>query len=65
MGGEDWSYLLQQVPGAMVFLGACPPELDPATAPQFHSNRVVFDEAILPIGVALHAAIATRFLSAG
>jgi len=65
MGGEDWSYLLQEVPGAMVFLGACPPELDPATAPQFHSNRVVFDEAILPIGVALHAAIATRFLSGG
>jgi amidohydrolase len=65
MGGEDWSYLLQEVPGAMVFLGACPPDLDPATAPQFHSNRVVFDEAILPIGVALHAAIATRFLAAG
>jgi hippurate hydrolase len=65
MGGEDWSYVLQQVPGAMVFLGACPPELDPLTAPQFHSNRVVFHEEVMPIGVALHAAIAIRHLTDG
>ena len=25
MGAEDWSYVLQQVPGAMAFLGTCPP----------------------------------------
>jgi len=65
MGGEDWSYVLQQVPGAMVFLGSCLPELDPLTAPQFHSNRVVFHEDVMPIGVALHAAMAIRHLTAG
>ncbi|CAN5269063.1 M20 family metallopeptidase [soil metagenome] len=58
MGAEDWSYVLQRVPGAMAFLGACPPDLDPDTAPGNHSNLVVFDEAALPTGVATYAAVA-------
>src|SRR6266702_1337433 len=29
MGSEDFSYVLQRVPGAMGFLGGCPPGLDP------------------------------------
>ena len=33
MGAEDFSYVLQKVPGSMAFLGACPPELNPRTAP--------------------------------
>ncbi len=63
MGAEDWSYVLQQVPGAMAFLGACPPDLEPGTAPNNHSNRVVFDEDAMAIGVAVHAAVATEFLN--
>jgi amidohydrolase len=55
MGAEDFSYVLHRVPGAMAFLGARPDGLDPATAPQNHSNRVVFDEDALPLGVALYA----------
>ncbi len=58
MGSEDWSYVLQRVPGVMAFLGACPAGLDPETAPSNHSNRVVFDEAAMTTGVALHAAMA-------
>jgi amidohydrolase len=58
MGAEDFAYVLQQVPGAMAFLGACPPGADPATAPGNHSNLVVFDEAVLPDGAALYAAMA-------
>ncbi len=58
MGAEDWSYVLQEVPGAMAFLGACPPELDPDSAPGNHSNLVVFDEAALAAGVATYAAVA-------
>ena len=65
MGAEDFSYVLQQVPGAMAFLGARPAGEDPATAPQNHSNLVVFDEAALPVGVALYAAVAIRHLTAG
>jgi amidohydrolase len=65
MGAEDFSYVLQQVPGAMAFLGAIVPGEQPGVAPDNHSDRVVFDEAVLPIGVALHAAVALRHLGAG
>jgi amidohydrolase len=64
MGAEDFSYVLQQVPGAMAFLGGRPAGLDPATAPQNHSNLVVFDESAMPTGVALYAAVALRHLGA-
>jgi amidohydrolase len=58
MGAEDFAYVLQRVPGALAFLGACPPRTDPATAPPNHSNRVVFDESAMPAGVAVYAALA-------
>ncbi|SNR66598.1 M20 metallopeptidase family protein [Blastococcus mobilis] len=58
MGAEDFSYVLQRVPGAMAWLGACPPGMEPATAPPNHSNLVVFDEEPLPAGVALYARMA-------
>jgi amidohydrolase len=63
MGAEDFSYVLETVPGAMAFLGACPPGEDPATAPPNHSNLVVFDEEPLPAGVALYAEMALRALA--
>ena len=65
MGSEDFSYILQRVPGAMVFLGATPTDLDPATVPQTHSNKVVLDESAMPTGVALHVAMAERLLARG
>ncbi len=65
MGAEDFSYVLQEVPGAMAFLGAAPAGIDPASGPQNHSNRVVFDEAALATGVALYAAVAIRHLAGG
>ena len=61
MGAEDFSYVLQRVPGALVFLGARPGSGDSAP---LHSNRMVLDEAAFAEGVALHAAIATRWLAA-
>jgi hippurate hydrolase len=63
MGAEDFSYVLQRVPGAMAFLGGCPPELDPRTAAPNHSNRVVFDESAMPTGIATYAAMALRHLA--
>jgi hippurate hydrolase len=62
MGGEDFSYVLQQVPGAYAFLGARPDGEDPSTSPVNHSNRVVFDEAPMAVGVALYVAVALRLL---
>ncbi len=64
MGAEDFSYVLEKVPGAMAFLGACPPGIDPAVAPANHSNLVVFDEEALPVGVALYARMALAALRA-
>jgi hippurate hydrolase len=58
MGAEDFSYVLERVPGLMAFLGARPADEDPATAPQNHSNLVVFDEPSMAVGVALYAAAA-------
>ena len=58
LGAEDFSYVLEQVPGALAFLGGCPAGLDPSTAPANHSNRVVFDESALADGVAVYAGLA-------
>ena len=62
MGAEDFSYVLQQVPGAMGFVGARPPDQDVATAPMNHSNRVVFDEAAMAVGIATYVGVARRHL---
>ena len=64
MGAEDFSYVLQRVPGAMAFLGARPADEDPATAPANHSNRVIFDEPSMAVGVATYVAVALRSLAA-
>ncbi|WP_344872005.1 M20 family metallopeptidase [Nonomuraea antimicrobica] len=63
MGSEDFSYVLENVPGAFVFLGACPPGRDPATAPYNHSPEAVFDDAVLTDGAALYASLAHSRLS--
>jgi hippurate hydrolase len=57
-GSEDFSRVLDAVPGAMAFLGACPPGSDPETAAYNHSARAVYDEAVLCRGAALLAAVA-------
>jgi amidohydrolase len=64
-GSEDFSFVLDQVPGAFLMLGACPPETDPFTAPFNHSAEAVFDDAILADGTALYAELALRRLAAG
>ena len=55
MGAEDFSYVLQNVPGAMVFLGTDPGK---GHAAPNHSNRMVIDESAMASGVALYAAMA-------
>ena len=58
MGAEDFSYVLQEVPGAMFFLGACPTDLTPETSPFNHSNLVRFDEEAMATGIAFHVMVA-------
>jgi amidohydrolase len=62
-GAEDFSFVLEQVPGAFVFLGACPPHLDPDNAPNNHSAYAVFDDAVLPVGVTMLTELARRRLA--
>ncbi|MFV0308927.1 MAG: M20 family metallopeptidase [Desertimonas sp.] len=64
MGAEDWSYVLQQVPGSMMFLGGTPEGVNPAKAPPNHSNRVNFDESAMVTGIATYTAVALQQLGA-
>jgi len=63
-GAEDFSFVLEQVPGAYLMLGACPPGADPASAPNNHAADAVFDDSVLGIGAALYAELALRRLAA-
>jgi hippurate hydrolase len=66
MGGEDFAYVLQKVPGCMAFLGVAPAgESDPESRPSLHHAKMTLEEQWLQRGVALHCAFATRFLARG
>jgi hippurate hydrolase len=62
MGAEDWSYVLQQVPGSMAFLGVCPDGENPRSAHACHSNRMRLDEDAMAVGIAAYAAVALSYL---
>jgi hippurate hydrolase len=61
-GGEDYASIVAEIPGAFVFVGACPPEINHATAPTNHSAKAMFDDSVLPLGAALLAALAFEHL---
>ncbi|HEX4866102.1 MAG TPA: M20 family metallopeptidase [Acidimicrobiales bacterium] len=63
MGAEDWSYVLERVPGAMAFLGTRPPGVAPRDVAPNHSNRMVLDEGAMAPGIATYSAVALRWLS--
>jgi len=62
-GGEDFASILKEIPGAFVFMGACPEGVDPNTAATNHSNKAVFDDSVLADGAALLAQLAIDALS--
>ena len=62
-GGEDFASIVREVPGAFVFMGACPPGVDHTTAATNHSNKAVFDDSVLGDGAALLAHLAIDALS--
>lgn len=62
MGAEDFSRVLNSVPGSMAFLGAAPPGAS-RPAPN-HSNRFVIDESAMATGIAMYAAMALTPLPA-
>ncbi len=62
MGGEDFAYMLQQVPGVFWRLGARKPGTEPTHS---HSATFVIDEDAMPCGVAVTCRLAVGFLSGG
>ncbi|MCE0487195.1 M20 metallopeptidase family protein [Ornithinimicrobium sediminis] len=60
MGSEDMSFVMAEVPGAYLFLGACPEGVDPQDAPDNHSPRAAFDDAVVPDGAAWLAEVALQ-----
>src|SRR6187551_3417806 len=65
MGAEDFSYVLEKVPGAMAFLGVATEGSDWASCCGIHSSRMLVDENALPRGAAILAGCALRFLERG
>jgi IAA-amino acid hydrolase len=61
MGGEDFSFYSQVVPSAFYFIGIRNETL--GSVHTGHSPHFMIDENALPIGAALHAAIAERYLN--
>jgi len=59
LGGEDFAYFLQKVPGCLVRFGAGHPERPNTPA---HSPYFDFDEGVLPIGAAYLAQVAWQAL---
>lgn len=55
MGGEDFAFFLEKVPGVMYHLGCG------GDAP-LHNDRMTMDEDCLPLGAMMHAAVALDFL---
>ena len=61
MASEDFAYVLDEVPGTLLFLGARAVEPPPA----MHSEHTVFDDSVLPLQAATLATLAWRRLSRG
>jgi hippurate hydrolase len=58
MGAEDFSYMLEQVPGAMVWLG----NGGGADAVGLHNSRYDFNDMAIPFGVSFFVNTVERFL---
>jgi amidohydrolase len=64
LSAEDFAFILRQVPGAFVFLGAHSGDGDYTTAPGNHSPDARYAESVMADGAAYMATIAMRRLAA-
>ncbi|GAB3276568.1 M20 metallopeptidase family protein [Kineosporia babensis] len=62
MASEDFAYVLDEVPGTLVFLGARPPHVAQEGAPTMHSAHAQFDDSVLERQAVALAEIAWRRL---
>jgi hippurate hydrolase len=61
-GAEDFARVLERIPGFYAFLGACPADVDPASAYSNHSALAVFDDDVLIRGAEFEVAWARHRL---
>lgn len=59
MGAEDFAYMAQAAPGAMFMLGAA---IDDGVVRNHHTDIFDIDESVLPLGAAVLAETARRFV---
>ncbi len=60
MGAEDFAYMTQQAKGAMFMLGAATPD---GVVRHHHTDIFDIDESVLPLGAAILAETARRFVT--
>jgi amidohydrolase len=63
MASEDFAYILEEVPGTLLFLGARPADVVAKGAPSMHSETAVFDDSILGLQAETLATIAWERLA--
>lgn len=61
MAGEDFAFYQEMIPGAMFSIGIRNERIGSIHSP--HSPHFFLDEDVLPIGAALHTAIAETYLN--
>jgi amidohydrolase len=61
LGGEDFAFFAQEIPGLYLFLGARPPGTPAEGFPSNHSPRFDFDESALKLGVRTLAHLAADY----
>ena len=59
MGGEDFAYYLQKVPGCFFFVGVVPPGRE--SYPPLHSDRYDFTDAALGVGMRMFLELVRNF----
>eukprot|EP00882_Tetradesmus_deserticola_P016803 GHRQ01017967.1.p1 GENE.GHRQ01017967.1~~GHRQ01017967.1.p1 ORF type:complete len:233 (+),score=107.26 GHRQ01017967.1:53-700(+) len=63
MPGEDFSFFTRAVPSAFMFLGIRNESV--GSVHNLHNANFQIDEGVLPVGAAVHAALALKYLSLG
>jgi len=58
MGGEDFSYYLQKIPGTFLRLGV-------GNTPPLHNAKYDFNDKAIPFGIQVMAGLAVRFMEKG
>ena len=62
MGGEDFAYFLQKIPGAIFWLGCGNQEK--GITEMLHNAKFVMDEDALILGTAIHVNLVYHYLNA-